>query len=118
MSSTTDSHGRWVRSAFGRFTSNNQQTIACVFLLVAGAAWRWPTLDHIRNYPRFAHQRLAYSDVVDFYFSRHLVAHRLPYVHQPVEYPEIAGFVMWLTAYLPGIHWYFLANAILLSFCL
>jgi hypothetical protein len=87
-------------------------------LILAGAIWRWPTLAHLAHYDRFAFGRLAYSDVVKFYETRHLAAHHVPYLQQPFEYPVLTGVIIWLTALAPGIHGYFLTNAVLLCACL
>lgn len=89
----------------------------CLLLVIWGVAWRWLTLTHPAQYDLFSTRILAYSDIVKFYFTRHLAAHHLPYLQQNVEYPVLTGVVIWLTALVPTIQGYFLANALLLSAC-
>ena len=89
----------------------------CLILLIAGAAWRWPTL-HRHDYLLYASQHLSYSDVVAFYGGSIAPGHQLPYVQQLIEYPVLTGMILWLTGYMPGVEGYFLANAVLLCGCL
>jgi hypothetical protein len=86
-------------------------------LIILGIAWRWPTLNHLGDYDRFAFGHLAYSDIVKLYVIRDLAAHHVPYLQQNVEYPVLTGVTMWLTAFIPGITGYFLGNAALLVAC-
>lgn len=48
------------------------------------------------------HTFATFSDLPALYLARHLADHALPYVHQPIEYPVLLGWWMWITAWAPG----------------
>ncbi len=68
-------------------------------------------------YGPWAYGHLAYSDIMSLYYAFHLANHALPYVHTRVEYPVLTGIFMWLAAWAPGVHGYFLASALGLLAC-
>lgn len=54
-----------------------------------------------------------YSDLTLLYTARHLATHALPYLQQPIEYPVLLGWWLWLTAWAPGGETgYVIANAL------
>lgn len=65
-------------------------------------------------YP-WAYAHFSYSDILTLYGGRHLAAHALPIVRQPVEYPVLMDLAMWAAAWVPGLAGYFLATAALLA---
>jgi hypothetical protein len=90
--------------------------LPCLALLVAGDLWRFLTF-HVSRDVHLAYSHLAYSDIYVLYFSRHLASHQIPYIQTHVEYPVVTGFIMWLTAFAPGVDAYFWVNAVLLIAC-
>lgn len=66
------------------------------------------------HYDRWAYHRLAYSDIIALYHTRHLYLHLLPYLQNRIEYPVVMGVFLWITSYAPGLLGYFTANAIVL----
>lgn len=86
--------------------------LPCLALLIFGTALRWPTLDPLPDYLRFASGRLAYSDIVTFYSEDHSI----PYLQKDLEYPVLTGATFWLTSFAPGgMEGYFLANTLILG---
>jgi hypothetical protein len=88
----------------------------CVGLLFAGDLWRFVSF-HLSRSTTYAYSHLAYSDIYVLYFSHHLASHHIPYLQTNIEYPVVTGFIMWLTAFAPGVDAYFWVNAALLMAC-
>jgi hypothetical protein len=107
----------WRRSAALRLPAQGWPLI-CFVMCALGVLWRWPSFDHLNNYSFYSFGNLQYSDILNFWPARNLGAHQIPYVQQDVEYPVLTGFITWLTAFVPDIHGYFLANAVVLSLCM
>jgi hypothetical protein len=102
-------------------------------VLVAGGFLAWMVLAAVRTLPPaalrpppggsglpaayypWAYSHFSYSDILTLYGERHLAAHALPIVHQPVEYPVLMDLAMWAAAWVPGLVGYFLATATLLA---
>jgi hypothetical protein len=88
----------------------------CLGLLALGDVWRFYNFQVSRS-SSFAFIHLAYSDIFVLYFKHHLASHQIPYLQTHIEYPVVTGFIMWLTAFVPGVDGYFWANAVLLMVC-
>lgn len=57
----------------------------------------------------------GYSDWVTLYLTRHWAHHPVPYLHQPIEYPVLLGWGVWLLTWVPGGETGFvLANGVLM----
>jgi len=103
MGSRTDEHGVYGRRRLVLLG------VACLALLIAGVAWRWPTL-HVDDYLHFAAGHFSYSDMVAFYSTK---GHLAPY-QRVFDYPALIALVFWMTTFAPSVEWYVVANAVLL----
>ncbi len=69
------------------------------------------------SYNSWSFYHSNYSDILSLWAGRHLFLHQVPYIQNRIEYPVLMGITMWVTSYFSGPILYFIANAVILSFC-
>lgn len=84
---------------------------------VPPALWLDGFLQHYlpHGYYLWSYRHFAYSDILALYPGRQLYTHAYPYLQQPIEYPVVMGWFMWLMAWAPGILGYFAATGAVLA---